>query len=324
VVALGEEVSFEQADIKELIVSSGDPNPLSLGGEQTGKGLWVFKSGVTLRNARIGTVTFKNVSVKGIADLRGVTFGGGKDSVRFLNADFAEFRLDSWPVGVVLATPETRERLVSALQAAGNTTAARAAFFDLLPVSENYRRWLAEGSGRRPSSYDGYLGYRLLRFMLQPFWVTSAYGTSIARTVLSGIALTLLFGVVFLVLDRGRGQLVRIEKALEFKTRLSETPVLSFGEKSIERGGADEEEVVGPRRQTIAAVLAWFESARLAFGLSVNTVAKIGFGNIRVRAAGGGSLLLVRLAWTAWAVGYGWYLLLIYTVSVIPILKGLF
>ncbi len=323
--ALGEEVSFEQAEIDELIVSSGDPNPSTLGGEQTGKGLWVLRSGITLRNARVAAMTFKNVSVKGIVDLRGLTYletyPDRKDSIRLLNADFDNLRIDSWPVGRVVATGETRGRLVGALQAASNTTAARAAYFDLLPVSNYYEQWLVQGADRRPTSYRDYAGYRALTAILQPLWLMSSYGTSIPRVMVTGVVLILLFSVVFLVLDWGRVHLVRIEKPLEFKTRLSETPVLSFGEKAIDVQ-ADPNVTGGRLGKVRRAMQVFFDSVRLAFTFSLNTVAKIGFGNVRVRTRDSDSRTVVRLAWVAWTVGYAWYLLLIYTISANPILKG--
>ncbi len=324
--ALGEEVNFEQAAIGELIVSSGDPDPSSLGGEQTGKGLWVLRSGITLRNSRVAAMTFKNVSVKGIVDLRGLTYletnPDHKDAIRLLNADFSDLRIDSWPVGRVVATVETRGRLVAALEAAGNTIAARPAYFDLLPVSDYYEQWLTQDKDRRPRSYRDYAGYVALKAILQPLWLTSGYGTSIPRVMVTGLVLILFFGVVFLALDRRRGHIVMIEKPLEFKTRLSETPLLSFGEKAIDV--QPDPYVDGGRLGKVRRALwVFFDSARLAFTFSFNTVAKIGFGNVRVRTGSSDSRTLVRLAWVAWTVGYAWYLLLIYTISAIPILKGL-
>lgn len=323
---LGEEVSFDQAEIGELIVSSGDPNPSTLGIEQTGKGVWVLQSGITLRNARVAAMTFKNVSVKGIVDFRGLTYldtyPDRKDSIRFLNADFDNLLIDSWPVGRVVATRETRGRLVGALEAASNTMAARAAYFDLLPVSNYYERWLKQSADFRPTSYRDYAGYRALAAILQPLWLMSGYGTSIPRVMVTGFVLILLFSVLFLTLDWRRGHLVMIEKPLEFKTRLSETPVLSFGEKAIDMQIDPNVKVgrLGNIRRTIRAL---FDPVRIAFTFSLNTVAKVGFGNVRVRTKSGDSRTLVWLAWVAWIVGYAWYLLLIYTISANPILKGI-
>ena len=129
---LGSEISFQQAQIKDLILSSGDPDPFSLAGEQTGRGLWVVASNIVLLAARLDTLTFKNVAFTGITDLRGVEFKGSGDSVRWLNADFATLKVDSWPVGKVLATAETRDRVISSFEEAKNTVASRQAFFDLL------------------------------------------------------------------------------------------------------------------------------------------------------------------------------------------------
>jgi hypothetical protein len=271
-------------------------------------------------------MTFKNISVKGIVDLRGLTYlatnADPEDSIRFLNADFDNLRIDAWPVGRVVATAETRGRLVAALEAASNPAAARIAFFDLLPVSDYYERWLRLGADRRPNSYQNYPGYRALRTILQPLWLMSSYGTSIPRVMLTGVVLILLFSAVFLALDRRRGYLVRIEKPLEFKTRLSETPVLSFGEKAIDVQA--EPGVAGGRLGKFRRTCwVFFDSLRTAFTFSLNTVAKIGFGNVRVRTGSSDSRRLVWLAWVAWTLGYAWYLLLIYTISANPILKGI-
>lgn len=320
---LGEEVSFQQAEIDELIVSAGDPSPWALGGEQTGKGLWVLRSGITLRNARVNAMTFKDVEVKGILDLRGLTYPDRKDSIFFLNAAFNVLRIDSWPVGRVVATGETRGRLVASLEAASNTTAARAAYFDLLPVSNYYDKWRGpQCAGSRPTSYRDYAGYQTLTAILQPLWLISSYCTSITRVMVTGLVMILLFSVVFMVLNWGRDYLVMIEKPLEFKTRLSETPVLSFGEKAIDVHA--DTNIASGRLGTFRRVM-WvlFDSARLACTFSLNTLAKIGFGNVRVLTGNSDSQILVRLAWLVWTIGYAWYLLLIYTLSVNPILKGI-
>lgn len=320
---LGEEISFQQAEIDELIVSAGDPNPWVLGIEQTGKGLWVLQSGITLRNARVAIMTFKDVEVKGIVDLRGLTYPERKDSIFFLNAAFNVLRMDSWPVGRVVTTGETRERLIASLEAASNSKAARAAYFDLLPVSNYYDNWRnTQNANLRPFSYRDYTGYQALTTILQPLWLISNYCTSITRVMVTGLLLILFFSVVFLVLDWGRGHLVIIEKPLEFKTRLSETPVLSFGEKAI-NVQHDTNLADGRLEKVRRNMWVFFDSVRIAFTFSLNTIAKIGFGNIRVRTQDSYSRILVRLAWVAWTVGYAWYLLLIYTLSVNPILKGI-
>lgn len=412
VAPLGDEVSFQQSDIRELIISSGDPNPFTIATEQTGKGLWVIGSNISLLDAKVGTVTLKNVSFKGVTDLRGVTFRGGKDSVRLLNADFTDLKFDSWPVGKVLATPETRGRLTSVFEAANNTIASRTAFFDLLAVSKYYEKWLrnwlevdaqelsedlaaqfnvrpgegviirrvmkdgaAERGGlkegdimlefngakmenvrqlqglvaqtpvgkivpikvlreeralrlqvknSRPNSYRDYPGYRVRAAFLGTFWAISGYGTSLIRTFLTGFALTFLFAGLFFFVDRGHGHLLRIEKPMELKTRLSETPVLSFGEKVIQVEEVPKPAAVSRLRRILAAIQSHLKRAVLAFLFSLNTVAKIGFGNIRVRMGKGSPKILVGLAWAAWVIGYAWYILLIYTLSVIPVLKGLF
>ena len=55
----------------------------------------------------------------------------------------------------------------------------------------------------------------------------------------------------------------------------------------------------------------------------MNTVLKIGFGHIRLKPMSGVPKGFFTAVWLAWVLGYGWYLLLIYTVAVIPLLKGL-
>lgn len=321
---LGSEISFQQAQIKDLILSSGDPDPFSLAGEQTGRGLWVVASNIVLLAARLDTLTFKNVAFTGITDLRGVEFKGSGDSVRWLNADFATLKVDSWPVGKVLATAETRDRVISSFEEAKNTVASRQAFFDLLAGGRYYERWLKDKDGR-PKSYRDYLGYRVSSWGLSVFRAISGYGTSLARTFLTGLVLTIVFGIVFVFLDRGRGHLVRIEKPMELKTRVSETPVVSFGEKVLEREAqATVIVAVGRVERILATMRMAVRSAMLAFFFSLNTVAKIGFGNIRVRMGKGSPRSLVAAAWIAWLVGYAWYALLVYTVSVIPALSGLF
>lgn len=329
---LGEEISFERATIEKLIVSSGESDHTKLQNEQTGKGLWKMKTSIVLRDAQVKSMIFNNVSVTGITDLRGISYYGGKDSIYFLNADFNDLRMDDWPFGLVVTTKETRSRLVSDFDRAKNDLVARAAFFDLLPVSDYYDEWRKETKHKEENkkikyephnSYRDYKGSQVLRGILQPFWLTSRYGTSVSNVVISGFFLTLFFSIVFLALDRGRGRLVRIEKLLEFKTRLSETPLLSFDEKAIEVD-TSAHATGGHYNQFFRRICVSLGIFMTAFAFSFYTIAKLGFGNIRVRTRKNESHTLTKLAWIAWAIGYGWYILLIYTIAVMPILKGLF
>ncbi len=320
------ELSFQQADLRHLIVSSGDPNLFQLQSEQTGQGLWGITSDIILMNARIHTLTFKNVSLKGTTDLRGAKYLGGADSIQFLNVDFNNLKLDFWPVGKVLAPPETRDRLVNVFESPKepNKIASRSAFFDLLATSDYYLKWLQQPEKERLPSYRNYLGYHLWNFILKPFWFISGYGTSLPRTFCFGGVLVFGFAVAFFFLDFRYHRLVRIEKPLEFKTRLSETPILSFGETPIpttERGNLLPTTFWAKFLQV--AIPLW-QKAKLSLLLSLNTVAKIGFGDIRVQIDDDGPKILRRIAWAAWGIGYLWYGLLLYTFIANPVLKGVF
>jgi len=122
---LGEEISLQQADIKHLVLTSGDSRLTKSEPEQTGKALWIIRTNLSLLNAKVDTLVMKNLSMTGVTDFRGVAFDGPRDSIRLFNVDFANLKLDAWPVGKVLATPESRERLMSTFSANNNTVAAR-------------------------------------------------------------------------------------------------------------------------------------------------------------------------------------------------------
>lgn len=333
ITVLGEEVSFQQAKIKDLIITSGDPSVQNIATEQTGKGLWAFKSSVSLLDATVESVTLKNISFKSTVDLRGVAFTGAMDSVRLVNVDFKELLLDEWPVGKVVANEETRERMIRTFESGHDKVAARRAFFDLLPVSNYYEQWLRDKAKWinakkdekefRPEAYTGYAGYKLMDLWLIPFWTVSGYGTSLARTFMTGVFLIFIFAGIFVACDRGRGYLIRIEKPLELKTRLSETPVLSFGEVELNVSSRAEHRPKWRLARVVAKLRPYASCLYLCFILSLNTVGKVGFGNIRVRLNHETPRVLERCAWLAWVIGYGWYLLLLYTLTAIPVLRGL-
>jgi len=177
-----------------------------------------------------------------------------------------------------------------------------------MPVSRYFQKWLERDERGRPDSYEHYLGYEASAPLLGLFWHASGYGTSVLYVLRAGLALVLFFVVVFTIV--GGKNLVRIEKESSFKTRISETPSLSFGEKAIESGNIS------------SARGLWSNRFLLAVIFSLNTVAKFGFGNVRLRTEDA-TRLEIYSAWTAWVLGYVWYTLLIYTISAIPALNGL-
>jgi hypothetical protein len=104
-------------------------------------------------------------------------------------------------------------------------------------------------------------------------------------------------------LDRRGRHLVLIKRALELRTRLSDTPVLSTGEETVS--------------VPYIGASPW---AILRF--NVYMVGKLGFGNLRVRK-NASSRILVRWAWCAWFTGYVWYFLLLYVLGSTPALRGI-
>jgi hypothetical protein len=351
---LGREISFQGSRIDELIFSGGSPD-IGPGSGQEGPAMWSVVSGLSLREATVRRLLIKDVAFMSRTepvDLREISFECSEcgtspkpqsEAFQLVNTDFNNLRLSQWPVGSVLADAVSARRLVSALEST-DPALARVSYFDLVPISRYYDTWRRDAvhpgrSGMRDRSFHDYIGYKIERWFFGLFWLISGYGTSFWRTMATGLALTSLFAIVFFLLDRGRGYLVRIDKPLELRSRFPETPVLSFGESPhVVASPLIDADIATNRARTL------IRGAFVAVVFSLNTVLKIGFGNLRVQTKDprARSLFLpfrfpdatssesrsprglVATAWVGWAVGYGWYLLLVYTVIVIPVLKGLF
>lgn len=339
---VGKEISFQQSQIKSLAVSSGDTNPWSKGSEQTGPGLWSLPTSLTLRGAKIDTLTLRNVhfSQGTTVDLRGINFIGDNDSVRLLNVDFDHFLIDDWPAGKVLADGSTANGLVHLLdqELDINPAVGRVSYFDLIGVSPYYDRWINDDSHCRPQSYRDYLGYQLRAIPLGAFRIVSNYGTNLPRSLFTGIIIVTIFGLVFFILDPKATCIVRIEGPFELKTRLSDLPVLTFGEKPLldqlqsglpvetldealnptETGSATKARLARLRDHIIGAV----KGLLLALEFSMNTVGKIGLGNLRIQDHESKSRRFVVVVWIGWIFGFLGYLLIVYTISIVPVLKG--
>ncbi len=340
---LGKEISFEQSRLKSLALSSGDTNPWSKGSEQTGPGLWSLPASLTLRGATIETLTLKDIhfSQGTTVDFRGVRFIGGVDSVRLLNVDFNHFLIDDWPSGKVLADGSTENGLVHLLdqELDVNPAVGRVSYFDLGGVSPYYDRWINADSHLRPNSYRDYLGYKLRSIALGAFRLVSNYGTNLPRALFTGLVMVAVFGLVFFVLDPKGSCIVRIESPFELKTRLSVLPVLTFGEKPLSdqsrsgppvevlEAGVETAEAASAGGSRLARVrddvIGAVKGLLLALEFSMNIVGKIGLGNLRVHARESLPRRLVVAAWIGWVFGFLGYLLIVYTVSIVPALKGL-
>jgi len=381
--SLGDEMNFEHTYIEKFNLSTGDPDVFSVPNEQTGKGKWDITCNMIFRNARIKTFIIKNINFKGTLDLQGVSFEGPSDSVRFINADFINLKIDSWPLGKVVSSKETSRLLVTGLEESKNAALGRIVYFDVYAISKYYDKWINERENifkknwldknellqkkwntekaqwdndeskwrkanekmiedmwlrdkiswigakiedkelakEEKKTYRDYFGFKLTQFFLGLFFLISGYGTSVIRVFMTGIISTFLFTAIFFISYRKRKYFTMIKKELVLKFRLGETPIISDEDKIMELSEEHREKPKNFLVKIILLNLSYLETIAFVFIFFVNVLMKIGFGDIRLKK--NAPKRLRNIAWTAWVFGYIWYVLLIYTLVVIPILKGL-
>jgi len=302
----GEELDFSDCTIMKIIVSSGQPEEYATA--QTGRSRWDINSRLSFRGAKISGLRMTRLRLTQSADFSNVDFLGGPSSVWLIDVEFSDLKL-AWPVGTITAPPRTRTAIVKYYRDKGDTVNERLIYFDSL--SEEYTS-TAKAKGHCLSCW-------ISRKLLSLLWISSRYATNWIRLALTGLALIFIFafGLSF-VPERS---FVEIEKPFEIKTRLSETPVLSYGEKPIAlkaggdapKGGMVYSWIVRPARKY------W-----LSLKFSATSFAKIGVGNIRIKQSSAPLVGLV-LVWVEWVVGYLWYAFLLYTFAgTSPVLRGIF
>lgn len=186
---------------------------------------------------------------------------------------------------------------------------------------QKHAKWFDTSSGKLAKSYRDYWGFAFFDKLRWLLWKTTEYFTSVPSMIFTGLVLTFIFGAFFAILDRGRGHLVKIEKPLELKTRLSETPLVSFGEKVV-----PEKKGFQPNRQQVTMVMIrnFFKNIWMAWLFNSYMFLKFGFGNIRVQLRRTSPVSIKYFSYVVWFLGFLWYFGLIYTISVTPLLKGIF
>ena len=306
---LGDILDFRRTELNEIILSGGDPTPESEPGEFTGAILRVDNA-LDFRRATIRKAVFNDIQLDNTLNLLDVKFEG--PMYVSSGSDFKEVKFDRWPSGKILPfrKGELKEsmyifiRLFNEKKDAVNENLA---YFDYLAIGRKIK--ISEACSRFFGNWRSKISllWEIPSYiLLSLFWVISEFGTNLLRVFGVGIVFILLFMLSYIFYGK-HNCFTKIQRPLEIKTRLSDTPILSFGEISLETTW------VGDK---------WFKPVRLYFLFSFYTFVKLGVGDIRLRPEA--TPFLKMMVWTEWGLGYLWYLLLIYTLSrTAPILKGL-
>ena len=155
------------------------------------------------------------------------------------------------------------------------------------------------------------------------FFLISGYGTNVVNVFITGVIFTLLFTMIFFFSCRKHNHFIRIKKELILKFRLGETPIISADEDPmLEINEGQKKRPKNFFKKNILLLLSFFKTITFTFIFFINVLMKVGFGNIRLKK--NTPKKLKYIAWAAWVFGYTWYVILVYTLVVIPFLKGLF
>ena len=288
----GQGLDFDRTKITELFFSAGDRQDP---GEQTGPSLTDVESPVSFRQADIGRIEIFRTRFNKRTDFSGAQLG----TVRLDDSEFSDLKLE-WPVGRVEAPDETFIAIVRSYKDRGDITNERLARLD----------WYAQKAKLQNRTNSHCLWCWTKLGVLKMIWVTTGYFTSLPRQFLTGLILVVIFAIIDYAYLTFWPLIIKIEKPIEIKFRPSETPTLSYGERSIRIP-------YRPRYRGQVARM-WY-----CVLFSLMTFAKFGVGNLRINPKVK-SRTFIGLVWIEWVLGYVWYSSLLYTITgKLPILGGL-